>query len=144
MREASQARRQLGRGHVGHTHKVGGVGEFAHLFGGNLGQLLVAIADIDIPQSGHTVENAAAIGGVQIDPVSALNHKWVLVLAGVEDGMELALILFEEGGGAIVLLRHGLIPFLRGACRAAGQGLLLLRACALLLRACAWSAMNSE
>jgi hypothetical protein len=98
VRHAGHAVRQLGCGRRRHPHKVGGEGDLAHLFSGDFGQFLVAVADVDIPQPGHAVEHGAAVGGVQPDALRAVDDERVGVLLGMVQRVKLPFVVFDHGG----------------------------------------------
>ena len=77
MRQAGKALGQLAGWHIRHAREVGGVRQAAHLLACRLGQRLVAVANIYIPQASHAVQNFAAFRGVQIHAIGALHHHCI-------------------------------------------------------------------
>ena len=88
---------QFAGGQVGHAGEVGGIGQLFHLGVGGLRQLGAAIADINIPETSHRVEDFAAVGGVEPDTVGMLDNDWILGLGRVVQRVNLPSILFEQG-----------------------------------------------
>jgi hypothetical protein len=86
---------QFGSGGRRHTGKVGGERHLLHLFVGRQRQFLAAIADIDVPQPGHTVEHFAPVGGVQPNALGAVHYEGVVMYGGVLKGMKLLLIALD-------------------------------------------------
>ena len=114
MGDSGHAVGQFGGRRGGHARKVGGKRHLLHLLVGRQRQFLVAVADIYVPQSGHAVEHLAPIGGMQPDALAAVYDEWVVVYAGVLEGMKLLLIVLDNQ----LVIEYG------GRCR--GQGILLL------------------
>ena len=88
---------QFAGGQVGHAGEVGGIGQLFHLGVGGLRQLGAAIADIHIPETGHGIEDLAAVGGVEPDAFGMLDNDGVVGLGRVVQRVNLPSILFEQG-----------------------------------------------
>ena len=81
-------------------------GELAHLRGGGLDQLFVAVAERGAPQPGHAFDIGLAVGVVDIDALAALDDE----RTGLAKPREIDVGVhqrFDVAGGEIAERRHG-------------------------------------
>ena len=105
-RDLREDARELDRRQMGRLEEGVVVGQFLHLTGDGVDHLLPAIADIDVPQARHAVDDAVAVGIPQIDALCLDDDADAFGIQAlrVGEGVQMMRGVERRGAGAVVKL----------------------------------------
>ncbi len=89
------------------------VGQFAHLPGGRLDQLLAAVADVDAPEPGHAIEDLVALAVPQVHALGAGHDARALAVERLEVGKGRQVVVAAQGLPVFGLFAHRVDTFLQ-------------------------------